>query len=176
MISQAARVDRRVPFVALVGCLALAARVPSYWAVVITGAVGLMGAVTPVAGEPRSGRLPVAWVALLGALPFAVANSWLRPSFAQTGAIVLIASLVAALAEEVFFRRLVYGWLARWGTGVSIAGAGLLFALIHVPAYGPTTLPLNLAAGLIFGWQRWATGSWAAPAATHAIANFLGAF
>jgi hypothetical protein len=34
-------------------------------------------------------------------------------------------------------------------------------------------LPLDLAAGLIFGWQRRATGSWTAPAATHVIANLL---
>jgi membrane protease YdiL (CAAX protease family) len=34
-------------------------------------------------------------------------------------------------------------------------------------------LPLDLAAGLLLGWQRQATGSWAVPAATHVVANLL---
>jgi hypothetical protein len=34
-------------------------------------------------------------------------------------------------------------------------------------------LPLDLAAGLLLGWQRATTGSWAAPAVTHVVANLL---
>jgi membrane protease YdiL (CAAX protease family) len=49
----------------------------------------------------------------------------------------------------------------------------VLFAAVHLPLYGAGALPLNLAAGVLLGWQRWATGSWTAPAATHAIANLL---
>ena len=33
--------------------------------------------------------------------------------------------------------------------------------------------PVDLGAGLVFGWQRWATGSWVAPAGTHAAANLV---
>lgn len=172
----AARTGTRAPLAVFVGCLALAARVPSFWAVVVTAAVGVVGAIARVEREEQKGRLPFVLAVLAGSVPFAIANSWLRPSFAQTGVVVILASLVAALAEEIFFRRLVYGWLARWGAGVAIVGAGALFALVHLPAYGLTTLPLNFAAGVIFGWQRWSTGSWKAPAATHAIANLLGAF
>jgi len=35
------------------------------------------------------------------------------------------------------------------------------------------SLPVNLAAGALFGWQRWATGRWDSAAVTHAIANLL---
>jgi hypothetical protein len=34
-------------------------------------------------------------------------------------------------------------------------------------------LPIDLAAGAVLGWQRWATGSWAVPAVTHVVANLL---
>ena len=34
-------------------------------------------------------------------------------------------------------------------------------------------VPVDFAAGMVFGWQRWATGTWSSPAVTHAIANLL---
>jgi hypothetical protein len=34
-------------------------------------------------------------------------------------------------------------------------------------------MPVDLAAGVLLGWQRWATGSWTASAVTHAAANVL---
>ena len=82
-------------------------------------------------------------------------------------------SLLTAVAEEALFRRVAYGWLTRWGVPVAIAGSALLFALIHVPLYGIAVLPVDLGAGLLLGWQRWATGSWTVPAATHATANLI---
>jgi len=54
-----------------------------------------------------------------------------------------------------------------------LAGSAVLFAAVHVTVYGLWVLPLDLAAGLLLGWQRRATGSWAVPAVTHAVANLL---
>jgi membrane protease YdiL (CAAX protease family) len=48
-----------------------------------------------------------------------------------------------------------------------------MFAAIHFPSYGLTAMPIDFAAGLVFGWQRWAAGTWSAPAVTHAAANIL---
>jgi hypothetical protein len=42
-----------------------------------------------------------------------------------------------------------------------------------VPLYGIAVLPVDLGAGLLLGWQRWATGTWTVPAVTHAAANVL---
>jgi membrane protease YdiL (CAAX protease family) len=80
-------------------------------------------------------------------------------------------SLLAALAEEALFRRVAYARLERFGTVVAVAGSALLFGLVHVPAYGVAALPVDVGAGLLFGWQRWASGTWTVPAATHAFAN-----
>jgi membrane protease YdiL (CAAX protease family) len=83
------------------------------------------------------------------------------------------ARIVAAIAEEIFFRSLVYGWPAGTGSALAVIGAAALFAIVHIPAYGVRVFPLDLAADVLFGWQRWATGGWTAPALAHAAANVL---
>lgn len=82
-------------------------------------------------------------------------------------------SLLAAVAEEALFRRLAFARLERFGVVVAVVGSALLFGLVHVPAYGLAALPVDVGAGLLFGWQRWASGTWTVPAATHAFANAL---
>jgi len=89
-----------------------------------------------------------------------------------TGTVVALNTL-AAVAEEAFFRRLVYGTLAHHGPVLAGLGSAVLFAAVHVTVYGAWVLPLDLAAGLVLSWQRWATGSWTVPAVTHAVANLL---
>jgi membrane protease YdiL (CAAX protease family) len=163
-----------VPLAVASGVLALAVRAPSPEAVLVTAGVGAVGGIAPAsaAGE-RGARLPWIWALALGVLPFVVFAAWFRPLPARGGWIVVATASVAAVAEELFFRRLVYGWLARWGPLLAVAGSAVLFAAVHVPVYGPGILPIDLAAGLVFGWQRWASGTWTAPAATHVVANLL---
>jgi membrane protease YdiL (CAAX protease family) len=81
--------------------------------------------------------------------------------------------VAAAVAEEALFRRLIYGRLLAYGTAVAIAGSAVAFALVHLPAYGTSALPLDLGAGVLLSWQRWASGTWTVPAATHTAANLL---
>jgi membrane protease YdiL (CAAX protease family) len=95
------------------------------------------------------------------------------PPPAPATALVVGLNTLAAVAEEAFFRRLVYGVLLPGGPALAVGGSALLFAAVHVTVYGLWVLPLDLAAGLLFGWQRRATGSWLVPAATHAVANLL---
>jgi membrane protease YdiL (CAAX protease family) len=95
------------------------------------------------------------------------------PPPAPATAIVVALNTLAAVAEEAFFRRLVYGALLASGPVAAAVGAAALVAAVHVTVYGLWVLPLDLAAGLLFGWQRQATGSWTVPAATHAVANLL---
>jgi membrane protease YdiL (CAAX protease family) len=84
-----------------------------------------------------------------------------------------VLGVCAAVAEEALFRRLAYGRLLRFGAPVAIVGSALAFALLHVPLYGVAVLPIDLGAGLLLSWQRWASGTWTVPAATHAAANLL---
>jgi len=56
---------------------------------------------------------------------------------------------------------------------VLAALAALLFAALHVPIYGPAVFWVDLGAGLLLSWQRWASGGWGAPATTHVVANLV---
>jgi membrane protease YdiL (CAAX protease family) len=79
--------------------------------------------------------------------------------------------ILAAIAEEALLRRVAYSRLERFGAPIAVALTAALFALVHVPAYGFAALPVDLGAGLLLSWQRWASGTWTVPAATHAFAN-----
>jgi membrane protease YdiL (CAAX protease family) len=168
-----------VPAAILLGCIALAARPPAtVSAVLVVVAVGAIGALAPLPVRPhirpKSPSLPA--VVALGVLTFLVARVTAAPLPTPVVPLTVGATIVAAVAEELFFRRLVYGWLAPAGDALAIGGAAALFAVVHIPAYGLRALPVDLAAGALFGWQRWATGGWIAPALTHAAANVLQLF
>jgi membrane protease YdiL (CAAX protease family) len=171
MITRAA-----APLVIALGCAALALRPPASPAgLLVIVAVGIAGATVPVprAGAGRADTARWLFVAAIGVGAFAAARALATPVHAPATVAAAAATALAAVAEEAFFRRLAYGWLAQWSPGLAVAGAALAFALVHVPGYGPRVVPLNLAAGLLLGWQRWASGGWSAPAVTHAAANLL---
>jgi membrane protease YdiL (CAAX protease family) len=91
----------------------------------------------------------------------------------RLGPQALVLNSLAALCEEAFFRRFLYGRLAAFGAVAAVAATALLFALVHLPAYGMAAFWVDLGAGLLLSWQRWASGTWTVPAATHVAANLL---
>lgn len=138
----------------------------------------------------------VAAAAVFATQPYAAATGsraeWLAVTGAGVGACVLVrlalpgvpvrttlvgigASIAAAIGEEIVFRRGLYGALERRGALIAVLVAALAFGIVHVPMYGWTIVPVDVGAGLVFGWQRWASGSWTSPAATHVSANLLSA-
>jgi membrane protease YdiL (CAAX protease family) len=159
------------------GALALTIRVPgTTGALALTVLAGALGGLAGAVQAPRpvtqpSLRWPV--VVLVGCAAFACARALgaVHPGSVWWPAVA--ASVVAAVAEEAFFRRLVYGAFATRGPALAIIGAALLFAVVHAPAYGPGVLLIDFAAGIMLGWQRWASGGWSAPAVTHVVANLL---
>jgi membrane protease YdiL (CAAX protease family) len=118
---------------------------------------------------------PAAAVLALGIGAFAVGRllSAGTPPPIEATAFVIGLNTLAAVSEEAFFRRLVYGALLAGGPALAVVGSAVLFAAVHVTVYGAWVLPLDLAAGLLFGWQRHVTGSWVVPAVTHSMANLL---
>lgn len=162
------------------GCVALALRpTGSFLAVAVLVPVGVIGFLAPAPRPapvarpawPAGARWMAAMVVGLGAVATGQTMSHVDATPVWLPAVA--AGLLAAVAEEGFFRRLVYSALIRWGPVMAIGGAAVLFAAVHMPSYGAAVLPINLAAGLLFGWQRWATGGWSAPALTHVAANLL---
>jgi len=136
--------------------------------------VGLVWPAAPGTATTTPAR-PVLPVLALGIGAFVVGRALVTgsPPPAPATALVVGLNTLAAVAEEAFFRRLVYGTLLAAGPVAAVVGSAVLFAAVHVTVYGVWVLPLDLAAGLLFGWQRQATGSWVVPAVTHAVANLL---
>ncbi len=174
---------------------------PAAWILVVAGlaAMLLRPQLSTLSGSVRIVALGAVWCALLvGCLLVPIAPDRERPRLSPlSGALIgfgaiacatfvsgpvirlpfaawaLPLGVLAAVAEEALFRRVAYGWLARWGVPVAIVGSAVLFAVVHVPLYGTAVLPVDLGAGLLLGWQRWSTGTWTVPAVTHAAANVL---
>jgi membrane protease YdiL (CAAX protease family) len=94
-----------------------------------------------------------------GALPASALPIW---------AVVVSA---VAVAEEVLLRGAL--WQAL-GPRAALPVTTVAFALLHVPLYGWTALPLDLAVGLLLGGLRMASGGWGAPAVAHTLADLAG--
>lgn len=163
--------------IAAVGTAALILRPVEGLSVVTTGLVGAAGAFASARLAPAATvlyvrriviPLTVGLVAVLGAR---AAGSPLPIRASVAGVFALI---VAGVAEEAFFRGLWYRALeARVGIAAAVVLPAVAFALIHIPGYGPDVLAVDLAAGLVLGWQRWTSGTWIVPAITHVVANLM---
>jgi membrane protease YdiL (CAAX protease family) len=170
------------------GCAALLARPwlvggladPTAALVVLFVALGVVGVAWPLPALPTTAvqaRLSPALVLGVGLVTFAAGRLLAGgpdlvtplPLLARAAAL----NGLAAVAEEAFFRRLLYGALEhRWPNGVvAVTVSAAAFAAVHVTVWGWWVLPLDLAAGLVLSWQRAASGSWTVPAATHVAAN-----
>jgi membrane protease YdiL (CAAX protease family) len=135
--------------------------------------VGVASLAVPI-GPQDDRRLSPAGALALGVGAMAVAtvvSGSVIP--VRLGPQALVLNSLAALSEEAFFRRFLYGRLASFGAVAAVAVTALLFALVHLPAYGLAAFWVDLGAGLLLSWQRWASGTWTVPAATHVAANLL---
>jgi membrane protease YdiL (CAAX protease family) len=181
---------RAALLVTMAGCAALTARplllaagghpvavLAGLFAVLLAVSVAWPAAAAGATPPPAAGTAPPASAA--GVLALGVAAFALGRLLSSGAArpipmgLALALNTLAAVAEEAFFRRLVYGTLLRGGAAAAVVGSAVAFAAVHVTVYGPWVLPLDLAAGLVLGWQRWASGSWRVPALTHVVANLL---
>jgi membrane protease YdiL (CAAX protease family) len=132
-------------------------------------------AVRANSGDPQN-RAPLGWrlPLLLGLVGVAGASVVGGPvADRRVGAVAAGLALVAAVAEEALFRRVLYDRLLRFGVVAAVIGSAGVFALVHLPAYGVAAMPVDLGAALLLSWQRYASGRWTVPAVTHAVANLL---
>ena len=162
------------------GCALLVVRpslVGRSWTAEALGAcyllLGSVAVLAPVPGRTRRFLGPVV-VTVAGVAAVVIAASVNGPALPlPRTAEILVLNAVAAVSEELFFRRLLFGGLLRYSPLAAVCGSAALFALVHVPIYGTAAFPVDLGAGLLFSWQRWASGGWGAPAATHVFANLV---
>lgn len=167
---------------AICGTAALALRPPATGpAAAVSLMVGLAAVLLPlpatsVARRPAAApaaALALGLVAVIAARGLAARGTADVPGRIRAAPPVVVAVTAASLAEEALFHRVLYARLLPFGVPAALAGSAGAFAAVHVPVWGPAGVAMNLAAGLLFGWQRWTAGGWLVPAATHLTANLL---
>lgn len=84
--------------------------------------------------------------------------------------------VLAPVFEEVLFRGLFFGALAKHGTSAAIVGSALVFTAVHLLTYAEAPLALVpiLVVGLGIGALRARTGSIDPGITSHAVFNGLG--
>jgi len=81
----------------------------------------------------------------------------------------IVGGMVGPIAEEFFFRGILYGFLRRWGVIVALIFSTLIFVLCHPSGYGiPVT---RLVGGLLFAAAYEFGGSLMVPITIHALGN-----
>lgn len=84
-----------------------------------------------------------------------------------------VGGVIAPLAEEVFFRGLIYGFLRRWGVSVALVLGTLFFVLAHVLVQPMDRgLPVTqIIGGLLFAAAYEVEGNLVVPITIHALGN-----
>jgi membrane protease YdiL (CAAX protease family) len=81
----------------------------------------------------------------------------------------LVGGIVAPIAEEVFFRGVLYGFFRRWGVVVALVLSTVLFVLPHLGGHG---LPITqIIGGLLFAIAYEIEGNLLTPITIHSLAN-----
>lgn len=90
-------------------------------------------------------------------------------SVRDLGWLLILVAVIAPIAEELFFRGMLYPVLRRrWSAPVAIVVNGFLFALIH---FIPILIPGLFLVGIVLAWIRERSGSLLPCMLVHALQN-----
>jgi membrane protease YdiL (CAAX protease family) len=182
---------RATPYVGLLGLAAAVAlrvrvagpagaqsEVAAIW---FAAALGLVALVTQQAGVPSARVLRGVFVGLIGAavlcVPAAIRHVALGGIVAPTDGYArwAVFVIVVAVAEEALLRGSLFRAIEqRAGVAMAIAVTSVAFGLLHAPVYGWGVVPLDIAVGVWLGSLRAVSGTVAAPAVAHAVADLAG--
>ena len=92
----------------------------------------------------------VGWVAgrLAGIIPVGLFQTRMPQQPADILTYFVVGAGVAPIAEEIYFRGLVFGYLRRWGPVAAVLGSTLLFVTVH-PDLQHIPIP-QIVGGLLF--------------------------
>lgn len=82
----------------------------------------------------------------------------------------IVGGLIAPVAEEIFFRGMLYGFFRRWGILVALLISTATFVLAH-PVFPTIPLP-QLLGGIVFAVAYEVEGRLMAPITIHVLGNF----
>jgi membrane protease YdiL (CAAX protease family) len=82
---------------------------------------------------------------------------------------VIISVFIGPVAEEVFFRGIIYGFFRRWGIIAALVASSLLFILAHAAIRG-VPIP-QVVGGIVFALAYEIEGSLVVPITIHILGN-----
>jgi hypothetical protein len=81
----------------------------------------------------------------------------------------IVGGIVGPVAEEVFFRGMLYGFFRRWGVVLALVTSTLIFVLFHPISHG---LPVpQVVGGIVFAVAYELEGSLMVPITIHVLGN-----
>jgi membrane protease YdiL (CAAX protease family) len=106
---------------------------------------------------------------VVGIDPLSLIYVRLPAKHSETILYFLVGGMVAPLAEEIFFRGMLYGFLRRWGIVVAVVLSTLMFVLAH-PIFPGIPLP-QVVGGIVFAVAYEIEGSLMVPITIHVLGN-----
>jgi membrane protease YdiL (CAAX protease family) len=106
---------------------------------------------------------------IVGMNPLALIKTPLPKQTTDLALLFIVGGIVGPVAEELFFRGVLYGFLRRWGVIVALVLSTLIFVLCHPIGHGiPVT---HLVGGLLFALAYEIGGSLMVPITIHTLGN-----
>jgi membrane protease YdiL (CAAX protease family) len=84
---------------------------------------------------------------------------------------LLAGVLIGPIAEEIFFRGILYGFFRRWGIPLAVILSTLLFVLPHSPSSGPAIPITQLIGGILFAVSYEIEKNLLVPITIHSLGN-----
>ena len=101
--------------------------------------------------------------------PLKLIKTHLPPSPQDIVLFFVVGGLVAPIAEEIFFRGIVYGFLRRWGILLALIGTTVIFVLAHAII---SRIPLTqIVGGIVFAVAYEVEGNLMVPITIHVLGN-----
>ena len=101
--------------------------------------------------------------------PLNMIKTGLPPNTLELALYFAVGGLMGPVAEEVFFRGIIYGFLRRWGILVAILGTTAIFVVAHSVRTGvPLTQTIG---GIVFAIAYEMEGNLMVPIVIHVLGN-----
>jgi membrane protease YdiL (CAAX protease family) len=84
---------------------------------------------------------------------------------------LLVGALIGPVAEEIFFRGILYGFFRRWGIPAAVLLSTLLFILPHSHSSGPAIPITQLIGGILFAIAYEIEKNLLVPITIHSLGN-----
>ncbi len=105
---------------------------------------------------------------LAGGNPLRMVRSPLPSVGWELGLFFLVGGIIAPLAEEIFFRGILYTFFRRWGVVCALAVSTAIFVALHAPHGIPFT---QIIGGVVFALAYETTGNLTVPMTIHCLGN-----